>query len=191
MNTFGQILVGTNPNRPNIFRRACKMYYTIYLVKWSNFMDFNSSRSMWGGHLTTTWTKFYPIFTPSPLEWTTYHLSRDSHGISTDPLPPPSFCPRSYWMDPVCCRRNWKPRHTHVIIVFFLHLQSECRRRPPRHAPLSGFTKFCPENFKVNHFSLRSKCNITIEDLLLFNRSKNFQGDNMRLLEFPQLLGIL
>ena len=164
MNTFGQILVGTNPNRPNIFRRACKMYYTIYLVKWSNFMDFNSSRSLWGVIYQLRGPNFTRFLPPPPSSGQTWintdHLSRDSHGISTDPLSPPSFCPRSYWMDPVCCRRNWKPRHTHVIIVFFLHLQSECRRRPPRHAPLSGFTKFYPENFKVNRFSLRSKLNI-------------------------------
>jgi hypothetical protein len=43
------------------------------------------------GHSTTTWTKFYPILTPSLLEWTisdilhdTYPLSRDQ--VSTDPL---------------------------------------------------------------------------------------------------------
>ena len=33
--------------------------------------------------------------------------------------------------------------------------------------------------------------NNTMEDLLLFSRKKNFQGDHTRLLEFPQLLGIL
>ena len=138
-----KILVGkNNPNRPNMFHWTCKMYYTIYLVKWSNFMDFNSSRSLWG-HSTTTWTKFYPILTPSPLKWTIVDILHDTYPLfkwpSMDSLLtplPPSFYPRSYWMAPVCCRRNWKPRHTHVIIVFFLHLQSECRRRPPRHAPL-------------------------------------------------------
>ena len=29
-----------------------------------------------------------------------------------------------------------------------------------------------------------------MEDLLLFNRNKNFQGDHFRLLEFPQLLSM-
>ena len=39
--------------------------------------------------------------------------------------------------------------------------------------------------------ALVSRKSSTMEDLLLFNRNKLFQGDHIRLLEFPQLLGIL
>ena len=49
------------------------------------------------GHSTTTWTQFYPILTPIPLEWTKmdilhtiYPLTRDLHGLSNDP-PNPLF----------------------------------------------------------------------------------------------------
>ena len=59
------------------------------------------------GHSKTKWTKFYPIITPIPLEWTFYILSTlcqvtppppaPSRGLSTAPQPPFS-CPRSYWM---------------------------------------------------------------------------------------------
>ena len=44
------------------------------------------------GHSTTTWTQFYKIMTPSPLEWTFYIIPTLCHltkrGLSTDPLPP-------------------------------------------------------------------------------------------------------
>ena len=46
------------------------------------------------------------IWPPTPLEWTKmdnlhtiYPLSRDPSGLLTDP--PPSSCPRSYWISPV------------------------------------------------------------------------------------------
>ena len=42
--------------------------------------------TVWG-HSTTTWTKFYPILTPTPLKWT-----------CVDILHPP-LCPRGQNMD--------------------------------------------------------------------------------------------
>ena len=69
-------------------------------------------RSSLLGHSTTTWTKSYPILTPSytgkstPLEWTIVDILHDTYPLSYDqawtfywPLPP-SPCPRSYWMTP-------------------------------------------------------------------------------------------
>ena len=59
------------------------------------------------GHSTITWTKFYPILTPSPLEWTVVDIVDILHhtfcyvtkrGLSTDPFPSSRL--RSYWMTP-------------------------------------------------------------------------------------------
>ena len=46
-------------------------------------------------------------------------------------------------------------------------------------------------NYVNKMVGVGSWSNNTMEDLLLFNRNKLFQGDHIRLLEFPQLLGIL
>ena len=47
------------------------------------------------GHSITTWIKFYPILTPTPLEWTKmdrlhtlYPFPRDPIGLYTEPPPP-------------------------------------------------------------------------------------------------------
>ena len=36
------------------------------------------------GHSTTTLTKFYPILTPSPLEWTIVDILHDTYPLSRD-----------------------------------------------------------------------------------------------------------
>ena len=53
------------------------------------------SLNVLGGHSTITWTRFYPILTPTLLNWTNmdilhtiYPLSRDPRGLSTGPHPP-------------------------------------------------------------------------------------------------------
>ena len=45
------------------------------------------------------WTRFYPILTPHPLEWTKMDILHIIYPLSRDP-PPPSTCPRSYGMAP-------------------------------------------------------------------------------------------
>ena len=67
-------------------------------------------RYLLGGHSTTTWTKFWPILTtlppPSPQvdkqgHFIIYPLSSNPQWHFCWPLlPPPSSCPRSYWMPP-------------------------------------------------------------------------------------------
>ena len=49
-------------------------------------------------------TQFWP-FPPSSGQLWTFHMiptlcHMTKRGLSTDPLPPPSFCSRSYWMSP-------------------------------------------------------------------------------------------
>ena len=56
------------------------------------------------GHSTIMWTRFYPILTPNPFEWTKLNILHTIYlchvtprGLSTSP---PSTYPRSYWMPP-------------------------------------------------------------------------------------------
>jgi hypothetical protein len=41
-------------------------------------VKFNCTVFFIGGHSTTTWTKFYPILTPSSLEWTIVDILHDT-----------------------------------------------------------------------------------------------------------------
>ena len=67
-------------------------------------ITFNEESRKVGGHSTTTWTIFYPILTPSLLEWTNMAILHTSYPLSVDPLVdfllklplPTSSCPRSY-----------------------------------------------------------------------------------------------
>ena len=55
------------------------------------------------GHSTTTWTEFGHFLTPPPWVDNFYTILYPECGQKQtcfDPLPTPSSCPRSYWMDP-------------------------------------------------------------------------------------------
>ena len=53
------------------------------------------------GLLTITWTEFWHFFAPPPPpcvdSFYTLSVDKDGHSLTT---PPPSSCPRSYWMTP-------------------------------------------------------------------------------------------
>ena len=49
-------------------------------------ITFNEESRKVGGHSTTTWTIFYPILTPSLLEWTNMAILHTSYPLSVDPL---------------------------------------------------------------------------------------------------------
>ena len=72
-----------------------RIYYA-FIIKMLPFEVFRQklSISFKGEHSTTTWTKFYPILTPTPLEWTKMDILDTIHpmsrGLSYDP-PIPLF----------------------------------------------------------------------------------------------------
>ena len=78
---------------------------------------------------------FIQFWSLNPFEWTkmdilhtSYHLSRDTHGLSTDPLLLFSY-PRSYWMTCATARlqrddliRHWNPQIQYFLLPSDKHV---------------------------------------------------------------------
>ena len=93
-----QLLTGIDWGKchPSSINSWQKVKHTLYIIR---------------GHSKTTWTKFYPILTPTPLEWTKldilhtiYPLSHNPQGLLNAPLQACNkrggrggTCPPTFW----------------------------------------------------------------------------------------------
>ena len=63
------------------------------------FLELSKGKVLFRGHSTTMWTEFCHFLTPPPPAWTVFiPWARTKTDIFWPP--PPSSCPRTYWMYP-------------------------------------------------------------------------------------------
>ena len=92
-----------NPKSKSILKLVVYGYF-LFLLFWRGvwhlfwFIFFWNKTIMWvmiRGHSTTTWTKFWPILTPSPLEWTSVDILQPPPLVHVDKrgtnAPPPRY----------------------------------------------------------------------------------------------------